>query len=68
MPGCHRILGGLAAGIVEDGKHNNNNNNDYDDGEHEGGNDGVGGKIGYIKEGGEGEELVAARYELGEEW
>ena len=44
MPGPHRILGGLAAGIVEDGKHSSM--------------EGVGDTC----------SLVAARYELEEEW
>ena len=44
MPGCHRILSGLAAGIVEGDKHS-------------------------CEEGvGDSTDLVAARYELEEEW
>jgi len=44
MPGPHRVLGGLAAGIVEEGKHS------------------------AVEGVGEPNTLVAARYELEEEW
>ena len=45
MPGPHRVMSGLAAGIVEDGKHS-------------------------VELGVDGEEmsLIAAKYELEEEW
>lgn len=42
MPGCHRVLGGLAAGLVEDEKHASEGNGERN--------------------------LVAAQYELEEEW
>jgi hypothetical protein len=60
MPGPHRVLGGLAAGIVENGKH------DVPSGLPEGGgeeDDGRGGG-----ESPESSTLVAARFELEEEW
>ena len=45
MPGPHRVMSGLAAGIVEDGKHS-----------------------GELGEDGEEMSLIAAKYELEEEW
>lgn len=55
MPGCHRVLGGLAAGLVEDEKHSVSidGENDYS-----------------TFDAGSGDErnLIAARCELEEEW
>lgn len=33
MPGCHRVLGGLAAGLVEEDKHTSDGSPDFSGGE-----------------------------------